>query len=191
MAAVDKIYGTLDQLYEFRIWLEKHKPEYLVYVNDPTNFPKDFKKTIVISNFPMSADAWLYTNCPLDFIRKSLEFQYNGVPSEAMSIEEISKRHEYYDGLPDCLTEVRAGRTPPSGCSIQTSEAHKDRGELLKKVEELEAQLKRSQDLHKRNSEEYPRNEAYGHHCDYRVKFEAVVERSKAALKGESDEDVI
>lgn len=83
MAGIDKIYGTLDQLFEFRKWLHENKREYLVYVTDPSQdiayYRKHFKE-VVISNFPEKADKWLYKHCPLQFVKKRIGAQYGGKP---------------------------------------------------------------------------------------------------------------
>ena len=78
MAAIDKIYGTCDewiQLYEF---LKNSKPEYLNQLYRCPDFDRGYDDYVdmPLSNFSVEADKWLYQNCPLKFVKKTISSQY-------------------------------------------------------------------------------------------------------------------
>jgi len=77
MAAIDKIYGSPHQYDQLKEWLEENKPEYLKYL-----YEKPTVRCGPLSNFSTEADVWLYDNCPLDFVKETITFQYNGSPKK-------------------------------------------------------------------------------------------------------------
>ena len=76
MAGIDKIYGTQAQYDILRGWLEHNRPDFLprLVASVPEGEPR------AIANFTREQDAWLYANCPLEFVKESIEWQYNGSP---------------------------------------------------------------------------------------------------------------
>lgn len=76
MAAIDKIYGTIDDWVELYVWLKKNKPGYIKFLYDCPS-PHSSVKENPITNFPVSADEWIYKNCPIKFVKKGQKSQYS------------------------------------------------------------------------------------------------------------------
>ena len=86
MAAIDKIYGTLEQWMEFVSWIvyESKRPSLLKYLYYWHTFEKlqNVNDQKPISNFPSWQDKWLLLHCPLTFITDQIRDQYNLKPNE-------------------------------------------------------------------------------------------------------------
>jgi hypothetical protein len=76
MAAIDKIYGNIEQYDLFYDWVKQSKPEFLrgFYPRDPDYYTSDIRP---ISNFREDADRWLIKNCNIDFVVERLKEQYD------------------------------------------------------------------------------------------------------------------
>lgn len=77
MAAIDKIYGTIEQRKELQSWCEENLPEALEYFRDEEIFPWEDGKEYTIANFPGRIDKQLWLHCPIKFVRERLEVQYS------------------------------------------------------------------------------------------------------------------
>lgn len=77
MAAIDKIYGTLEQYQQFKQWCEKHNPKLLSYFYnlDTQNMNED--QEYMISNFPCWADYYLMRKCNIPFVVERLHQQHS------------------------------------------------------------------------------------------------------------------
>lgn len=73
MAAIDKIYGSQDDWYEFYNWLKNNKASYIKYLYPEEGYEFDDRP---ISNFPEECDMWLLKNCPLDWVVGRIKVQY-------------------------------------------------------------------------------------------------------------------
>jgi len=73
MAAIDKIYGTLEQFDEFYQFIENNKPGFLKYF-----YPRWEEGEGPIANMGTYADNWLLRHCKIDFVQERLKDQYNG-----------------------------------------------------------------------------------------------------------------
>jgi hypothetical protein len=92
MAAIDKIYGTNDQWQELFRWLaNSNRPQYIKYLTNPFDYEPGIR---TISSFPTVADKWLYKNCPLKWVKESIEFQYAGAPQARSPLERRVMRHD-------------------------------------------------------------------------------------------------
>ena len=91
MAAIDKTYVTKQELLEAIDWCKKvgtvtsenghtFKPLEFIYgsndLDDPHYFDTEHNE-YVLWNTPEWFDRWLWNNCPLEFVRKRLEVQYD------------------------------------------------------------------------------------------------------------------
>lgn len=83
MAAIDKIYGNVDNWIELYVWLKQAKPQYIrhMYPCPPVNIDlsqhdRSEDKEYPISNFPEEADRWLLKNCPISFVIEAIKEQY-------------------------------------------------------------------------------------------------------------------
>lgn len=79
MAAIDKIYGNMEQQIELRRWIKRHLPKAYAYTYDPEYFShlaEDAERPI--ANFGRSHDAWLARKCHLKFVLERLTAQYGG-----------------------------------------------------------------------------------------------------------------
>jgi hypothetical protein len=77
MAAIDKIYGNVNQLNEFVDWLwhnNKKATAYLYKWEDEWIYDD---KIHPISNFPQKIDKWLLENCPIEWVIDQIKEQYN------------------------------------------------------------------------------------------------------------------
>lgn len=90
MACIDKTYVDADQLKEAIAWVKKVSPiqlenglhyDILYYVksyNDIDDPDFDWNRDqYILWNTPIWFDRWLWVNCPLDFIRRRLQVQYD------------------------------------------------------------------------------------------------------------------
>lgn len=87
MAAMDKIYGSIDDWVELYLWLKKNKPRYIKQFlydcpsihpsKEICSIPGFSEKQRMIGMFSVEADKFLYKNCPLKFVRKRLKQQYS------------------------------------------------------------------------------------------------------------------
>ncbi len=76
MAAIDKIYGDMEQRAELEAWLEKNLPGAIRHL-----YPKwDGGGQGTISNFPTWVDKVLFEKCPIEWVREAIEEQYDGAP---------------------------------------------------------------------------------------------------------------
>lgn len=75
MASIDKIYGTTKQYDEFHAWTAKNAPRYLKYFYPRDGYHDETDRPI--TNLPETADRWLLSNCPLDWVVACIRFQYN------------------------------------------------------------------------------------------------------------------
>lgn len=80
MSGIEKIYGTNDQFEEMLNWLAQNRPQYCRFLYQPFGYGSATNRPI--SNFPIYADKWLYKNCPLKWVKKAIEFRYNGDPNK-------------------------------------------------------------------------------------------------------------
>jgi hypothetical protein len=76
MAGIDKIYGTQEQYFELRDWAAANKPQLLDYMG-PVEIQWGSGDIRTISNFTCELDDWLWSNCPIEFVRRRLADQYN------------------------------------------------------------------------------------------------------------------
>jgi len=76
MAAIDKIYGTNEEYDIFYLWAATNNRELLKYFY-PREGYENAKYDRPITNFPQELDEWLIQNCPIQFVRENLQFQYN------------------------------------------------------------------------------------------------------------------
>jgi hypothetical protein len=74
MAAIDKIYGNLQQYDQLHDWLKENKPDALGYLYMRDGWMPGEERPI--SNFTKQIDRWLIKNCPLDFVQMRLKEQY-------------------------------------------------------------------------------------------------------------------
>ena len=74
MAGIDKIYGSVDQYKEFRLWCETHNKELLKWFY-PLN--ESCEGNQCITNFPTKQDKWLKHNCTLVWVIDALKEQYS------------------------------------------------------------------------------------------------------------------
>lgn len=76
MAAIDKIYGTIEQYEEFYDWCEENKPEAIeyFYIWDEEWYDGEYHP---MTNFPESIDMWLVENCPIDWVVEAIKEQYD------------------------------------------------------------------------------------------------------------------
>ncbi len=72
MAAIDKIYGTVEQWQQLHDFLKKEKPEFLRYM-----YEHNYESEGPLSNFSYEADIWMKRHCPLEFVQARLKEQYN------------------------------------------------------------------------------------------------------------------
>lgn len=94
MAAIDKLYGTREQYFTLKEWLEGELLEYNehegLYTHDIKCIKTALRKFLVkgtyfsspvdilaIASFPDHVDYWLLFNCPLKFVRERIIEQYN------------------------------------------------------------------------------------------------------------------
>jgi hypothetical protein len=75
MAAIDKLYGTKEQYFDFRNWCLNNNPEALDFFY-PSWDHKD-NLTHAMTSFPIHIDKWMLQNCPFDYIKKQIKDQYN------------------------------------------------------------------------------------------------------------------
>jgi hypothetical protein len=87
MARIDNIYCSWNQYKEFRKWLKDNRENCIKETKmDPfTNGFMLVEKESAFSgqlssNFHTRIDAWLWNNCPLEFIKKRLAEQYGEYP---------------------------------------------------------------------------------------------------------------
>ena len=101
MAAIDKTYVTKQELLEAIDWAKKvgqvemengytFRPLNFIYahneLDDPHYFDEEYDE-YVLWNTPIWFDRWLWNNCPLEFVRERLMYQYS---------EEDRKKFENY-----------------------------------------------------------------------------------------------
>ena len=101
MAAIDKTYVTKQELLEAIDWAKKvgqvemengyiFRPLNFIYahndLDDPHYFDKEYNE-YVLWNTPIWFDRWLWNNCPLEFVKERLMYQYS---------EEDRKKFENY-----------------------------------------------------------------------------------------------
>ena len=101
MAAIDKTYVTKQELLEAINWAKKvgqvemengyiFKPLNFIYahndLDDPHYFDEEYDE-YVLWNTPIWFDRWLWNNCPLEFVKERLMYQYS---------EEDRKKFENY-----------------------------------------------------------------------------------------------
>ena len=101
MAAIDKTYVTKQELFEAIDWAKKvgqvemenghmFRPLYFIWGYDEMDDPRYFDREndeYVLWNTPIWFDRWLWNNCPLEFVKKRLMYQYS---------EEDRKKFENY-----------------------------------------------------------------------------------------------
>ena len=88
MAAIDNTYVTAQELKEAIAWAKevgtctldngyKFKPFNFIIYNDLDNPDFDWnREEYVLWNTPLWFDRWLWLNCPLEFVKDRLKFQY-------------------------------------------------------------------------------------------------------------------
>ena len=78
MAAIDKIYGTPAQYYEFRAWCANHCPAAVDYFY-PERYAlrTDTNGKLPLTNFPERIDMWMLENCTLEWVVEYIMWQYN------------------------------------------------------------------------------------------------------------------
>ena len=101
MAAIDKTYVTKQELLEAIDWANKvgqvkmengyiFRPLNFIYayndLEDPHYFDEEYNE-YVLWNTPIWFDRWLWNNCPLEFVKERLMYQYS---------EEDRKKFENY-----------------------------------------------------------------------------------------------
>lgn len=101
MAAIDKTYVTKQELLEAIDWAKKvgqvkmengyiFRPLNFIYayndLEDPHYFDEEYNE-YVLWNTPIWFDRWLWNNCPLEFVKERLMYQYS---------EEDRKKFENY-----------------------------------------------------------------------------------------------
>ena len=101
MAAIDKTYVTKQELLEAIDWAKKvgqvemengyiFRPLNFIYahndLDDPHYFDEEYDE-YVLWNTPIWFDRWLWNNCPLEFVKERLMYQYS---------EEDRKKFENY-----------------------------------------------------------------------------------------------
>ena len=74
MAAVDKIFGTIEEYDEFHHWCEHNIPLALQYFT-PRNYFIEKKHSICL--LPENIDMVLLDHCPLEFITEQIREQYD------------------------------------------------------------------------------------------------------------------
>lgn len=79
MAALDKIYGTKEQMLEFRNWCKKNNKEALNYFYTWTDEMLKSNSEHVITNFPITTDRWLIQNCPINWVKDKIHEQYGPI----------------------------------------------------------------------------------------------------------------
>jgi len=94
MAGIDKIYGTFQQLVEYRAWCRKHGRWVLRYAD--THTKADPGHEVAICNNSQEVDWFLYTHCPLGFVQDRLRQQYSGPPRKSKG---SPKRRRYRDSI--------------------------------------------------------------------------------------------
>jgi len=87
MAAIDKIYLTLDQYPEWMKFVRDNAKkckkqtgdeiEKYLYGVDSKHLKSGNKTNFPVSNFPEHIDMWLLDKCPLPFIQKRIKEQYS------------------------------------------------------------------------------------------------------------------
>lgn len=75
MASIDKIYGTRKEYQKLKKWIKKYHKPWLRFLYN-LKIIDTSKDNFPISNFPTYVDIALYNECPLDFVIKALEMQY-------------------------------------------------------------------------------------------------------------------
>lgn len=75
MAAIDKLYGTEEQYFEFLNWCFENNQESLDYFYSWDYHNNEI--THAMTCFPMYIDKWMLQNCPFDFVTSQIKNQYN------------------------------------------------------------------------------------------------------------------
>jgi len=79
MASIDKLFGSMAQFHELYNWLKDNNKSLLnslyLDINDPP--PDDNSSEFTIANFSRHEDEWLYTHCPLVFVKQRIKEQYS------------------------------------------------------------------------------------------------------------------
>lgn len=81
MAAIDRLYGTQAQYDEFRAWCYEQRKSLLRFFRPRHWGTAAGMDTRSICAMPVWADKWLYTHCPLEWVRAGIEEQYGGDPN--------------------------------------------------------------------------------------------------------------
>lgn len=74
MAAIEKLYGTLEQYDELYNWAKEHNPEILIYFYERPDKPIELGFAMTL--FPIKIDIWLLKNCPIEWVIRDILFQY-------------------------------------------------------------------------------------------------------------------
>ena len=82
MAAIDKLYGTPNQIVEFYDWCKENNPFTTKYFYDWSMAESgdllDSKK-YPICNFPTSVDRGMVKHCPIQWVVTQIKHQYGDV----------------------------------------------------------------------------------------------------------------
>ena len=82
MAAIDKLYGTPNQIVEFYDWCKENNPFTTKYFYDwnmaESGDLLDSEK-YPICNFPTSVDRWMVKHCPIQWVVTQIKHQYGDV----------------------------------------------------------------------------------------------------------------
>ncbi len=73
MAAIDKIYGNQDQYYDLWFWVATNCHKYCKHFYMRFGYAQE--ELSPICNLPMVAEKYLYKNCPLKWVRESIEYR--------------------------------------------------------------------------------------------------------------------
>lgn len=72
MAACDKLYGTKKQYKEFRDWLAKKEPRYLVYMKErPSKELADGAEVTIA--YSRAIQGWLQENCRFGWVKEQIK----------------------------------------------------------------------------------------------------------------------
>jgi hypothetical protein len=80
MAAIDKLYGTPDQIIEFYNWCKENNPfttKYFYYFAEAKSGELSDNVKYPICNFPTIVDRWMVKHCNIEWVVKQIKNQYN------------------------------------------------------------------------------------------------------------------
>lgn len=131
MAGIEKMYGTQEQRESLVSWCKENKPSLLQFVFEERVDSQGTDEINPIARFSENADAYLWDNCPLQFVQECLKEQYSTKPiannyNVGEDYDSDFKKYNYsvLDNAGDCFTLCESKEAATSICHELNEETY-------------------------------------------------------------------